>query len=110
MTADLYGTQKRASLRALCSRGSLEGPGEEKAPAGLGETTPTGFGIHSKFSALVANARLLTKGVSEEESLQGTPRALWVLCIDPCSPPVPPQTQPTWRVPETPPSAGQLCQ
>lgn len=78
--------------------------------AGLGETTPTGFGIHSKFSALVANARLLTEGVSEEESLQGAPRALWVLCIHPCSPPVSPQTQPTWRVPETPPSAGQLCQ
>lgn len=27
--------------------------------------------------------------VSEEESLQGTPRALWVLCINPCLPPAP---------------------
>lgn len=94
MTADLNGTQKWGSLRVLCTQGSLEDSGEKKAPAGLGETTPTGFGIHSKFSALVTNARLLSKGVSEE-SLQGTPRALWVLCIDTCLPPVPPQTQPT---------------
>lgn len=44
----------------------------------LGRRSPAGFGIHSKFSALVANTRLLTwKGVSEEESLQGTPRAVW---------------------------------
>lgn len=44
----------------------------------LGRRSPAGFGIHSKFSALVANTRLLPwKGVSEEESLQGTARAVW---------------------------------
>lgn len=62
VTADLNGTPKRGSLRVLRT-GSLEGPGEEKAPAGLGETTPTGFEIHSKFSALVANARRSPKGL-----------------------------------------------
>lgn len=40
-----------------------------------------GFGIHSKFSALMANARLLTKRVSKEKSLQGTPRALWFCAL-----------------------------
>lgn len=45
--------------------------------AGFGRPSPAGSGIHSKFSALVANVRLLTqKGVSEE-SLQGTLKALW---------------------------------
>lgn len=47
---------------ALCT-GQPGRPWEEKALAGLGETTPTGFGIHSKFSALVANARRSPKGL-----------------------------------------------
>lgn len=51
---------------------------EKEAWVVLGRQSPAGFGIHSKFSALVANARLLSpKGVSEEGTLQGTPRALW---------------------------------
>lgn len=51
---------------------------EKAACLVLGRQSPAGFGIHSKFNALVANIRLLTpKGVSEQESLRGTPRALW---------------------------------
>lgn len=47
----------------------------------LGRRSPAGFGIHSKFSALVANTRLLTwKGVSGGEPA-GDPKG----CVESCA-------------------------
>lgn len=81
-------TWKTGALQEwLFTQGKLEGSGWEKAAWLVsGRQSPAGSGIHSKFSALMANTRLLTpKGVSEE-SLRGTLRTLWVLCADLCSP------------------------
>lgn len=62
------GLTDRAFQKWLFTQGKLEGSGWEKlAWLVLGRQSPAGFGIHSKFSALVANTRLLTpKGLSEK--------------------------------------------
>lgn len=68
-------TAPAAAAPGFCLLCSLTATGQE-AEAGRGEgrcggrRPPAGTGIHSKFSALVANARLMTP-----KGLSGTPRA-----------------------------------
>lgn len=86
MTTDSNRTEKKGFLRVALHTGQVRF-WEKAAWLVLGRSSPTGFGIHSQFSAPVANRRLLSpKGALEGESLQGTPTALWDQCLNLCSP------------------------
>lgn len=94
------------------AHGQTGGHGQEKASwLVLGKQPRTDFGIHSKFSALVANTRLLTKGSLRGGEPAGDPKGFVGSCAWTSAHPIPStDPRPTYRVPETGPSAGQLCQ
>lgn len=99
------------SLRALCARGSLEGPGgEEQAPAGHGETAPQASGFTVNLVHLWPMQGCSPKGSPRGRACRG-PRGLCGFCASPpARPQAPPPDSAHPESPRDPAFCGQLCQ
>lgn len=110
MTADLNGTQKRGSVRCCAYGAAWKVLGRRRRRLVLGRQHPQALGFTVNLVHLWPMQGCSPKGSQRRRACRG-PRGLCGSCAStPARPQPPPQTQPAWRVPETPPSAGQLCQ
>lgn len=79
MAADLNGTQKWGSVRVLCTRGSLEGPGEDKARLVLGRQPPQALGFTVNLVHLWPMQGCSPKGSQRRRACRG-PQGLCGSC------------------------------